>query len=161
MDPDNPHAYSPGYPPIDPQYLQHIENLFQSYVATMEETFKNLMAWVVETTTGKYIRWYSFFRVLINFHVVHLISHNLQLHLITQCDPKLITRHIPTIIYLSVYSCHHYQSICGTCPETEHVDKNVNTHQLGLSTHPQLSKSDHPFPPWLNVWYKDEVMELY
>ena len=43
MDPDNPHAYSPGYPPIDPQYLQHIENLFQSHVATMEETFKNLM----------------------------------------------------------------------------------------------------------------------
>ena len=33
MDPDNPHTYPPGYPPIDPQYLQHIENLFQSHVA--------------------------------------------------------------------------------------------------------------------------------
>ena len=37
---DNPHTYPPGYPPIDPQCLQHIENLFQSYVATIEETFK-------------------------------------------------------------------------------------------------------------------------
>jgi len=41
MDSDNPHTYPPGYPPIDPQYLQHIENLFQSHVATMEETFKS------------------------------------------------------------------------------------------------------------------------
>jgi len=41
MDPDNPHTYPLGYPPIDPHYLQHIENLFQSHVATMEETFKS------------------------------------------------------------------------------------------------------------------------
>jgi len=41
MDSDNLHTYPPGYPPIDPQYLQHIENLFQSHVATMEETFKS------------------------------------------------------------------------------------------------------------------------
>jgi len=41
MDSDNPHTYPPGYPPIDPQYLQHIENLFQSHVATIEETFKS------------------------------------------------------------------------------------------------------------------------
>jgi len=37
----NPHTYPPGYPPIDPQYLQNIENIFQSYVATIEETFKS------------------------------------------------------------------------------------------------------------------------
>jgi len=41
MDPDDPHTYSPGYPPIDPWYLQHIENLFKFHVATMVETFKS------------------------------------------------------------------------------------------------------------------------
>jgi len=41
MNSDNPHTYPPEYPPIDLQYLQHIENLFQSHVATMEETFKS------------------------------------------------------------------------------------------------------------------------
>jgi len=38
MDSDNPHTYPPEYPPINPQYLQHIKNLFQSHVATMEES---------------------------------------------------------------------------------------------------------------------------
>jgi len=41
MDSDNPHTYPPGYPHIDPQYLQHIENIFQSHVAIIEETFKS------------------------------------------------------------------------------------------------------------------------
>ena len=41
MDSDNSHTYPPRYPSINPQYLQHIENLFQSHVATMEETFKS------------------------------------------------------------------------------------------------------------------------
>ena len=36
-DPDNPHTYTPGYPLIDTQYLQHIESLFQSEVTAIEE----------------------------------------------------------------------------------------------------------------------------
>jgi len=40
MDPDNSHTYPPEYPPIDPQYLQHLEDIFQSQIATIEQTFK-------------------------------------------------------------------------------------------------------------------------
>ena len=40
MDPDDFHTYPPGYPPIDPQYLQHLEDIFQSRIATIEKTFK-------------------------------------------------------------------------------------------------------------------------
>ena len=40
MDPDNSHIYPPGYPPIDPQYLQYLENIFQSQITVIEETFK-------------------------------------------------------------------------------------------------------------------------
>ena len=40
MDPDNSHTYPPGYPPIDLQYLQHLEDIFQSWIATIEQTFK-------------------------------------------------------------------------------------------------------------------------
>ena len=40
MDPDNSHTYLPGYPPIDPQYLQYLEDIFQSWIATIEQTFK-------------------------------------------------------------------------------------------------------------------------
>ena len=42
MDPDNSHTYPPGYPPIDPQYLQHLEDIFQSWIATIEQTFKDI-----------------------------------------------------------------------------------------------------------------------
>ena len=42
MDPDNSHIYPPEYPPIDPQYLQHLEDIFQSWIATIEQTFKDV-----------------------------------------------------------------------------------------------------------------------
>jgi len=40
MDPDNSHTYPPRYPPIDPQYFQYLEDIFQSWIATIEQTFK-------------------------------------------------------------------------------------------------------------------------
>jgi len=41
MDSNNPHTYPPEYPPTDPQYLQHIENFFQSHVTIIEKIEKS------------------------------------------------------------------------------------------------------------------------
>ena len=40
MDPNNSHTYPPEYSPINPQYLQHLKDIFQSWIATIEQTFK-------------------------------------------------------------------------------------------------------------------------